>query len=125
MVRLWNEKMEFVFIYIEEAHAVDEWPIAQLAEKDVPRHQTLSERIKIAREFSRDFKVHPKLVVLIDTMDNRFNAVSSVFVSAAALCECTVRNKMCASCQVQKCDHRHNTKAKSSFPRHWVILDAH
>lgn len=62
----------FVFVYIEEAHACDEWPINQL-EEEISRHRTLAERRRAAQRFIHAFPLHPAFNVLLDTMDNSFN----------------------------------------------------
>ena len=49
MVERWTAVgVHFVGVYIEEAHAVDEWPIAE-APCDVRQHRSLRERLDAAR----------------------------------------------------------------------------
>lgn len=40
--------MQFVSVYIAEAHADDEWPISTRKELRIHQHQTLQERVKSA-----------------------------------------------------------------------------
>jgi len=62
----------FVFVYISEAHAGDEWPINQLDE-EIPRHRTLDDRKRAASGFLRAFSLHDAFLVLLDTMEDAFN----------------------------------------------------
>lgn len=64
----------FVFIYIAEAHACDEWPINQL-DNEIACHRTLADRQKAAIGFLKAFPLHPAFTVLLDTMDDAFNRV--------------------------------------------------
>ena len=59
-------------IYLEEAHASDEWPIYQL-QKDIPQHRTLHDRLAVAKEFERDFCAGTEKTLLADSMKNEFN----------------------------------------------------
>jgi len=62
--------VDFVTVYIEEAHASDEWPIYQV---DIPQHRDLEERIRLAQSFKLDFDVHLNMDFLADSMENEFN----------------------------------------------------
>lgn len=62
----------FVFVYIAEAHACDEWPINQL-EVEIHRHQTIADRRAAAERFVRDFPLHQAFEVALDTMEDAFN----------------------------------------------------
>eukprot|EP01079_Euglenida_sp_SAG-EU17-18_P000121 gene121-11003_t len=42
MVERWQGAVGFVAVYLEEAHAEDEWPIAQL-DTPIPQHRTLKD----------------------------------------------------------------------------------
>ena len=64
----------FVFVYIAEAHACDEWPISQLDE-EIPRHRTLSDRRAAAAGFLHAFPLHSAFEVVLDTMDDDFDRV--------------------------------------------------
>jgi len=63
-------------VYIEEAHARDEWPIgATISCIDQPK--TLEERVSAAREFVSEFDY--RIPVLIDSMDNHFQKAFAVW----------------------------------------------
>jgi len=62
----------FVFIYIAEAHACDEWPINQLQD-EIPKHRTLDDRRSAANSLLRAFPLHSAFMVVLDTMDNEFD----------------------------------------------------
>ncbi len=55
--RSWG--MTTKFIYIAEAHAINEWPIGDHLSNVVPpltQHRTLQERVKVALRFQREFR---------------------------------------------------------------------
>ena len=60
-----------VFIYIEEAHAVDEWPIG--SEVKEPQAKTLDERLKAAQKLG----LSDRWTLLLDSMDNSFSKAFS------------------------------------------------
>lgn len=62
----------FVFVYIAEAHACDEWPINQL-DNEIPRHQTIGDRRAAAESFVHAFPLHQAFEVVLDTMEDAFN----------------------------------------------------
>lgn len=63
--------MDFAVVYIEEAHASDEWPIYQVA--DIPQHKSIGDRLEVAQRYRRDFPCHPRLLFCADTFGNEFN----------------------------------------------------
>jgi len=60
----------FVFVYILEAHAVDEWPIRTKPELCIKQHQTLRDRCAMAKSLIDQFQF--QMPVFVDTMDNSF-----------------------------------------------------
>lgn len=66
--------MDFALVYIEEAHASDEWPIGNLPEGLViNQHKTLSDRLVAVSALKKDFEMHSSIKILVDTIDNKFN----------------------------------------------------
>jgi len=65
----YNKYVDFLVVYISEAHAVDEWPLGDHCV--VKQHQNIEERIKMAKKFFKDF--HFKLPMVVDTMKNEFD----------------------------------------------------
>mmetsp|Transcript_7346 Transcript_7346/g.12975 ORF Transcript_7346/g.12975 Transcript_7346/m.12975 type:complete len:129 (-) Transcript_7346:296-682(-) len=65
----------FGLIYIMEAHAVDEWPIAE-APRDIVQHRTIDERLAAARILLADVDVAAELRsnCYADAIDNCFDA---------------------------------------------------
>lgn len=65
-----QDKVDFLMVYIREAHASDEWPLGKL--KCIPQHKTLEDRIKVASELVEQygFTIH----TVVDSIDNRFNS---------------------------------------------------
>ena len=56
LVSKYKDDADFMMVYLEEAHASDEWPIYQL-EEDIPQHRTLDARLAVAERFRDDFDV--------------------------------------------------------------------
>ena len=72
----------FSCLYIQEAHATDEWPInsARCSRTGRPvcfaQHKSLGERINAAREFIRDYDVDTSsLPFFMDDMTNTFQTI--------------------------------------------------
>ena len=65
----------FGLVYIREAHAVDEWPIAE-APKDVRQPRTIQERLQAARLLLADVEMAAELWsnCYADGIDDRFDA---------------------------------------------------
>ena len=68
-------------VYIEEAHASDEWPIssARMAPSGapvcIPSHKTLPDRLAAAAAFCGDFAVPEAVAVAVDAMGNGFQTL--------------------------------------------------
>jgi len=70
MMEKYQGKVNFLTVYISEAHATDEWPLGNLVK--IPQHKSLDDRITAALMFQKENQYQPPLVV--DTMDNSFNS---------------------------------------------------
>jgi hypothetical protein len=71
---LWSDQFRFVVVYIEEAHAADEWPVGALTSV-TEQPKTLEHRIELARRVHASPELlnrSAKVEVLCDTMSNRF-----------------------------------------------------
>ena len=66
-------KVKFVFVYILEAHATDEWPIACINEI-VPQHRTLKDHVSAAALFQPSYPLHANIELVLDNDQNDFNA---------------------------------------------------
>ena len=64
--------MRFAAVYIQEAHAQDEWPISE-APREFRQHRGIGERVEAARAFIQDYYVAPQVVWYCDMMTNAFN----------------------------------------------------
>lgn len=70
--------VSFVAVYIQEAHAHDEWPISSSRANasrgivTINQPTTNEERCTVARQFHQDFEF--RLPLLVDTVENRFDA---------------------------------------------------
>ena len=71
-MRQWHGSVRFVAIYIQEAHAKDEWPISE-APREFRQHRGIGERLAAARAFIEDYKMPPQVAWYCDTMDDNFN----------------------------------------------------
>ena len=71
-----SQNNDFAFVYIEEAHATDEWPISssrytpdnQIVSVEQPK--LASERVKLAQRFVRTFGLGTEMKVLVDDPEN-------------------------------------------------------
>lgn len=76
----YHEQVHFVFVYIQEAHASDEWPINNLplgadgSPVVVNQHICLEERYRAAELLRSTQTFHPSIHFLVDSMNNEFNA---------------------------------------------------
>ena len=66
--------MDFVIVYIEEAHATDHWNFTN--NFDIKQHRTIEERLEAAQQLC---DLNPHCPVYVDTMDNNANAVYGAF----------------------------------------------
>jgi len=64
-----KSQVDFLGVYISEAHASDEWPLGIKYVYEQPKE--METRLHIANGFVNDFKV--KLPMLVDTMANEFD----------------------------------------------------
>lgn len=67
--------VRFVMVYIEEAHAVDEWPIG--SQYVIRQHTTPSERAAAAARVHSELGL--RMPVLLDTLQNDFNRAYSAW----------------------------------------------
>lgn len=63
--------MRCVFVYIEEAHAVDEWPIGSTVVET--QHRTVADRLAAARRLD----LSERWTLALDSMQNSFSAAYS------------------------------------------------
>lgn len=61
--------MDFLTIYIREAHASDEWPLGDAV--TIKQPQSIEERIQVAMRLVEEYDY--KIPVLVDSMDDAFN----------------------------------------------------
>ena len=64
-----NRGGRFIFVYIAEAHACDEWPIAQLGAGEIARHITLEQRRAAALQLQASpYALREPWEVTLDTL---------------------------------------------------------
>jgi len=75
----WQQKygnsVNFVVIYIKEAHANDTWPLGNHV--DIPAHQCFEERVEASSILIDKYKC--EIPVLYDGMDNAFDEIFAVW----------------------------------------------
>lgn len=64
-----KDLVDFVFVYILEAHADDEWKLGNQVR--INQHKSIKDRVQAARKFQDENGI--KIPMLVDTMDNAFN----------------------------------------------------
>jgi len=64
----YSDKVDFLTIYLCEAHAKDQWPLGRHVE--VEQHKTLQDRIETAKRFM--FQTGYALPMVVDGMSNDF-----------------------------------------------------
>lgn len=63
-----RDEVDFLTIYIKEAHASDEWKLGNII--DIPQHKNLNDRCEAAKLLTKKYNYLSPVVV--DTMDNAF-----------------------------------------------------
>jgi hypothetical protein len=71
IVEKYYTKVNFLFVYILEAHAKDEWPIKEL-EEEILQHKSIEDRLVAAKSFISEYSFHPKIQIVADNEDNVF-----------------------------------------------------
>lgn len=66
--------VRFVFVYILEAHAVDEWPVSA-TNTIISQHKNMQERVDAANFFLDQYPLHAQIEFYLDNEDNDFNTV--------------------------------------------------
>jgi len=70
----YKNQYRFIGVYIQEAHASDEWPI-QEAPQSFRQHQSTQERLEACRIFVRDYAPFLRDVeFFVDKIDNEFES---------------------------------------------------
>jgi len=69
MMERLHDQVDFVLIYVREAHAVDEWRLDNAAGISIKQHSSLQERLDAAHQMQSLFEFSSNLF-LIDGMDD-------------------------------------------------------
>ena len=72
----YHTRVTFAFMYILEAHAIDEWPVP-CNNEDIPQHKSLLDRATAAKRLMAEFPLSPKIHLLLDNEWNDFNNLYS------------------------------------------------
>ena len=76
LARSYRDSVQFVFVYILEAHAADEWPIAGVNDS-VRQHVSLEDRTLAAQQLLDVCAFDENIRLMLDNMSNAFNATYS------------------------------------------------
>jgi hypothetical protein len=76
LVAAYHEHATFVFVYIMEAHAVDEWPLFCINDS-LQQHTTLEERLAGAQKLTAEFPFDPRIHMVLDDMSDSYNSTYS------------------------------------------------
>jgi hypothetical protein len=76
LIERYHGAVDFVFIYILEAHATDEWPVAGINDS-IAQHKTCADRAAAAVFYRTQYHVHEAATFLLDSEDNAFNRAYS------------------------------------------------
>ena len=68
--------VQFIFVYILEAHANDEWRVDSI-NTEVSQHKNLNDRADAAKIFIEKFPLHQSISLVLDNEQNEFNTVYS------------------------------------------------
>lgn len=71
----YKDRVEFVAIYISEAHAKNQWKLGDAV--NINQHESLEDRIAAAQSFVNDMKY--QIPVVVDSMSNAFDQVYAVW----------------------------------------------
>ena len=74
MHKKYGDRVDFVTVYIKEAHTEDEWQMDSNVEQNIcyPQPKTTAQRLRIANDFTKRF--HFPIPLLVDPIENRANA---------------------------------------------------
>ena len=102
------DRVDFLMVYIEEAHAEDEWPVRSARYNDgvpvrVNQPRTLSDRLAIATEFVSRFKLM-NLPTLVDDPE-KGNLFSSAFAPWPIRFYVVHKGKMCFIANPVNCEY--------------------
>jgi len=72
----YSQNIDFVVVYIEEAHASNAWPLGKFV--DIPNHTCVADRKK-ASAILRERGLSPSIPIYLDTMENAFDKAFAVW----------------------------------------------
>lgn len=88
-----GDKVEFLTVYVREAHACDVWPLGRAV--SIPKHKTLEDRVAAAKKFVEENAYRPRLV--IDCMEDDFDQKYAAWPERAYIIE---QNKVVYICDM-------------------------
>ena len=65
-----QDKFNFINIYVKEAHASNEWPIRNKKEFVIEQHKDSQQRVNLAQKLQNEYNV--EMPIYVDTMNNEF-----------------------------------------------------
>jgi type I thyroxine 5'-deiodinase len=79
----YKSKVNFITVYIAEAHASDEWPVRTTKELQCRQHRNNFERWNAANKFAKEFNY--KIPCIIDSVKNEFQTTYAAWPARAYL----------------------------------------
>jgi len=71
----YKDYIDFLHVYIMEAHACDEWPVG--SKTVIPQHKTTEQRIQAAKQFKE--KNNWTIPMVVDPISNEFHQAFSAW----------------------------------------------
>jgi len=75
--------VDFLAVYVSEAHASDEWKLGSIVE--IPQHRTVNDRLAAATKFQKETGY--KIPLVVDTLDNEFEKTYAAWPERAYIVE--------------------------------------
>jgi len=75
--------VDFLAVYVSEAHASDEWKLGNVVE--IPQHRTVNDRLAAATKFQKETEY--KIPLVVDTLENEFEKTYAAWPERAYIVE--------------------------------------
>lgn len=72
-----SDHVDFIVVYIAEAHATDGWPLGNFVE--IPNHTCIADREKASSLMHSKFGLSPSVPIYLDTMSDSFDKEFAVW----------------------------------------------
>lgn len=76
LANVYHNQAQFAFVYIMEAHAIDEWPVP-CNNADIKQHKSLTDRAAAAKRLMAEFPLNDHIHLVLDNEQDEFNCTYS------------------------------------------------